>query len=93
MAEKVIKEWYENEPDNKSVTILRLTVIFGERNRGNVYNLLKQISSGKFIMIGKGENKKSMAYVGNIAALIKIVQRSQSRDITFLIMQISPILL
>ena len=70
-AEKVIKEWYENDPDNKSVTILRPTVIFGERNRGNVYNLLKQISSGKFIMIGKGQNKKSMAYVGNIVALIK----------------------
>ena len=70
-AELVIKEWYENDPTNKSVTILRPTVIFGERNRGNVYNLLKQISSGKFIMIGKGKNKKSMAYVGNIVALIK----------------------
>jgi nucleoside-diphosphate-sugar epimerase len=70
-AEVVIKEWYENDPTNKSVTILRPTVIFGERNRGNVYNLLKQISSGKFMMIGKGQNKKSMAYVGNIVALIK----------------------
>ena len=70
-AEVVIKEWYENDPINKSVTILRPTVIFGERNRGNVYNLLKQISSGKFMMIGKGQNKKSMAYVGNIVALIK----------------------
>ena len=70
-AEKVIKEWYENAPDGKSVTIIRPTVIFGERNRGNVYNLLKQISSGKFMMIGKGQNNKSMAYVGNIVALIK----------------------
>ena len=70
-AELLIKEWYENDSTNKSVTILRPTVIFGERNRGNVYNLLKQISSGKFIMIGKGENKKSMAYVGNIVTLIK----------------------
>jgi len=70
-AEKVIKEWYDNDSENKSVTILRPTVIFGERNRGNVYNLFKQISSGKFIMIGDGENKKSMAYVGNIVALIK----------------------
>jgi nucleoside-diphosphate-sugar epimerase len=70
-AELVIKEWYDNDPTNKSVTILRPTVIFGERNRGNVYNLLKQISSGKFMMIGKGQNKKSMAYVGNIVALIK----------------------
>jgi nucleoside-diphosphate-sugar epimerase len=70
-AELVIKEWYENDSNNKSVTILRPTVIFGERNRGNVYNLLNQISSGKFIMIGKGQNKKSMAYVGNIVAFIK----------------------
>ena len=70
-AELVIKEWFEKDPINKSVTILRPTVIFGERNRGNVYNLLKQISSGKFMMIGKGENKKSMAYVRNIVALIK----------------------
>jgi len=70
-AELVVKEWYESDPNNKSVTILRPTVIFGERNRGNVYNLLKQISSGRFIMIGKGQNKKSMAYVGNIVAFIK----------------------
>ena len=70
-AEQVLKEWYENNPEGKSITILRPTVIFGERNRGNVYNLLKQISSGKFLMIGKGQNKKSMAYVGNIVAFIK----------------------
>ena len=70
-AEEVIKEWYEKDPEGKSVSILRPTVIFGERNRGNVYNLLKQISSGKFLMIGKGNNKKSMAYVGNIVAFIK----------------------
>ena len=70
-AELVIKEWYDNDPSGKSITIVRPTVIFGERNRGNVYNLLKQISSGKFMMIGEGQNKKSMAYVGNIVALIK----------------------
>jgi nucleoside-diphosphate-sugar epimerase len=70
-AELVIKEWYDNDPSGKSITIVRPTVIFGERNRGNVYNLLKQISLGKFMMIGKGQNKKSMAYVGNIVALIK----------------------
>lgn len=69
-AEKVIREWYEKNPEGKSVTIIRPTVIFGERNRGNVFNLLKQISSGRFLMIGKGQNKKSMAYIGNIVAFI-----------------------
>ncbi len=69
-AEQLIEEWYENDPIKKSVTVIRPTVIFGERNRGNVYNLLKQISSGRFLMIGKGKNKKSMTYVGNVVAFI-----------------------
>lgn len=68
-AEQVLQEWYKTHPD-WNINILRPTVIFGERNRGNVYNLLKQISGGKFLMVGKGENKKSMAYIGNIVAFI-----------------------
>lgn len=71
-AEKVLQEWYKTHLD-WNVNILRPTVIFGERNRGNVYNLLKQISSGKFLMVGSGNNKKSMAYVGNIVAFIKFL--------------------
>lgn len=74
-AESVIKEWFDDNPSEKSVTIIRPTVIFGERNRGNVYNLLKQISSGKFMMIGQGKNKKSMAYLGNVVAFINYVLR------------------
>ena len=70
-AEKVIKDWFDNDPAGKSVTIVRPTVIFGERNRGNVYNLLKQIISENFLMIGNGHNKKSIAYVGNVVAFIK----------------------
>lgn len=69
-AEQVLREWYQKDPENRQVQIIRPTVIFGERNRGNVYNLLKQIASGSFLMIGKGQNQKSMAYVGNIVAFI-----------------------
>lgn len=69
-AEQVLQRWYESHPD-WNIDIIRPTVIFGERNRGNVYNLLRQISSGRFLMVGKGENKKSMAYVGNIVAFVK----------------------
>jgi len=70
-AEEVLREWHQKDSENRSLTIIRPTVIFGERNRGNVFNLLKQIASGKFLMVGKGTNKKSMAYVGNITAFIK----------------------
>ena len=50
---------------------MRPTVVFGEQNRGNVYNLLRQIASGKFMMIGNGKNLKSMAYVENVAAFLE----------------------
>lgn len=70
-AEEVLREWHAKAPSERSLTIIRPTVIFGERNRGNVYNLLKQIAGGKFAMVGPGTNYKSMAYVGNIVEFIK----------------------
>ena len=71
-AEEILQTWYVTHPD-WNINIIRPTVIFGERNRGNVYNLLSQIASGKFLMVGAGLNKKSMAYVGNIVAFIKFL--------------------
>ena len=70
-AEQVYKDWHAEAPDERTLVIIRPTVIFGEQNRGNVYNLLKQIASGKFVMIGDGKNRKSMAYVENVAAFIE----------------------
>lgn len=70
-AELVYKAWQEKDPQNRKLVIVRPTVVFGEQNRGNVYNLLRQIASGKFMMIGDGTNRKSMAYVENIAAFLE----------------------
>ena len=68
-AEEKLRQWHAL--GDNSLIIVRPTVIFGEGNRGNVFNLLNQIASGKFLMVGKGENKKSMAYIGNIVAFIE----------------------
>jgi len=70
-AELIFKAWQAEAPEERTLVIIRPTVVFGEQNRGNVYNLLRQIASGKFVMIGRGENRKSMAYVENIAAFIE----------------------
>ena len=70
-AEQVFKAWQAEAPDERTLVIIRPTVVFGEQNRGNVYNLLRQIASGKFVMVGDGLNRKSMAYVENIAAFIE----------------------
>ena len=70
-AEKVYKAWQSEDPQSRTLVIVRPTVIFGERNRGNVYNLLRQIASGNFVMVGNGLNRKSMAYVENVAAFLE----------------------
>jgi nucleoside-diphosphate-sugar epimerase len=75
LAEDVYRDWREKDPENRSLIIVRPTVVFGEGNRGNVYNLLNQINSGAFAMIGNGKNKKSMAYVENLSAfLVKCIE-------------------
>jgi len=71
-AEQELQRWWQGRADCR-VDILRPTVIFGEGNRGNVYNLLAQIAAGRFLMIGKGDNRKSMSYIRNIVAFIEFL--------------------
>ena len=71
LAEQVYKKWQAEDPENRTLVIVRPTVIFGEGNRGNVFNLLKQIASRRFVMFGNGKNRKSMAYVENVAAFLE----------------------
>jgi nucleoside-diphosphate-sugar epimerase len=68
-AEGVYRTWAA-EDASRTLVIVRPTVVFGEGNRGNVYNLLRQIASGRFLMVGSGSNVKSMAYVGNVSAFL-----------------------
>ncbi|MDC0131485.1 NAD(P)-dependent oxidoreductase [Alphaproteobacteria bacterium] len=78
LAEDVYRDWRSKDPENRSLIIVRPTVVFGEGNRGNVFNLLNQINSGAFAMIGNGKNKKSMAYVENLSAfLVKCIESDE----------------
>lgn len=69
-AELIYREWQAEAPFSRTLVIVRPTVIFGEGNRGNVYNLLNQIARQRFVMVGKGTNRKSMAYVQNVAEFL-----------------------
>lgn len=70
LAEGKYRDWLSTDSAN-SVVLIRPTVIFGEQNRGNVYNLLRQIAGGHFPMVGKGTNRKSMNYVENVVAFLE----------------------
>ena len=69
-AEHVHREWQQERPRVRSLVVVRPTVVFGEGNRGNVYQLIHQIISGRFVMVGSGKNRKSIAYVGNLSAFL-----------------------
>lgn len=69
LAEGVYRTWAEEDP-TRTLVVIRPTVVFGEGNRGNVFNLLRQIASGRFMMVGPGTNRKSMAYVENVADVL-----------------------
>jgi len=75
-AEVIFRKWQIEDFANRTLVIIRPTVVFGEKNRGNVYNLLSQMCKKQFVMVGNGENRKSMAYVENIAAFIEYSLRA-----------------
>jgi nucleoside-diphosphate-sugar epimerase len=64
-AEQVFNRWAERGAERRCITV-RPSVVFGENNRGNVYNLLSEIHRRRFLFVGNGHNRKSMAYVGNL---------------------------
>lgn len=68
-SEQILLEWAMRTP-GASLTIVRPSVVFGPNNRGNVFNLIDQIYRGRFLMIGSGKNRKSMAYVGNLSRFL-----------------------
>lgn len=70
LAEQKLRQWYETNPDERTLIIVRPTVIFGPRNRGNFFNLINQVNNNKFLMVGAGDNKKSLAYIGNIIEFV-----------------------
>jgi nucleoside-diphosphate-sugar epimerase len=65
-AEAIHARWAEADPEHRSLVIVRPCVVFGEGNRGNVHALIDHIRRRRFVMIGDGRNRKSIAYVGNL---------------------------
>ncbi len=44
------------------IVMLRMAVIYGEEDGGNVARLIRAIDSGRFLMIGRGKNLKSLIF-------------------------------
>ena len=78
LAEAEYEAWLDASP-SRQLTIIRPTVVFGPGNRGNVYNFLRQMKHGPFLMFGEGTNIKSMAFVENIASFLAFLASKPER--------------
>jgi len=79
-AEDAMNEWLAADPSRIGLTI-RPCAVFGPRNRGNIYNLLAQVMSRRFLMVGTGENRKSIAYLENIVQAILFLSELPSTTV------------
>jgi GlcNAc-P-P-Und epimerase len=69
LAEEVYVQWAAAHKQRSLLTV-RSVVVFGEGQRGNIYVLANQIRRKQFLMVGSGQNRKSIAYVGNVVEFI-----------------------
>lgn len=65
-SEKLLKEWYFENPEIRNLTVLRPSVIYGVNNFANMYNLMSQLNKKYPIMIGSGNYVKSMIGLNNL---------------------------
>ena len=64
-GEKVFRAW-AGRGGGRSLLCIRPTITFGPGNVANMYSLIRQIASGRFVTAGPGSNYKSLSYVENL---------------------------
>jgi len=76
-AERVLQDWVARAPGRR-VLVIRPPVVFGPGNYANMYALIRQIDSGRFLQVGRGQNIKSLVYVENLVAATLHAWRQQT---------------
>lgn len=83
-AERILSDWGRER--GVRTTSLRLPLVYGPGNKGHIYQMVDAINKGRFMMIGKGENRKSMVYVGNVVdAALLLMDRQDSAEKTYIV--------
>jgi len=69
-----------------AVTILRPTALFGEYNKGSIYELVKSVNKGRFVMFGSGENLTNFYYIRDfIEILINVIDNNRAFNQVFIV--------
>jgi UDP-glucose 4-epimerase len=79
-AEERLRAMFGNQ-SGAACTILRLPMVYGEGNKGNMYGLLRAASRKVPLPIGAATGKRSMVYVGNVAdAVLHVISAPASSE-------------
>lgn len=83
-AEYLIREW--GSRNGVMTTCLRFPVVYGPENKGNILRMIDAIARRRFLVIGKGDNKRSMVYVENVVdAAIAVAYREEADGKVFIV--------
>lgn len=88
-AEEVVRQ--AARQSSLKTTILRLPVVYGRGDRGNVARLIEAIRRHRYLIIGDGRNEKSMLAVANaVDAAILVAEDERSRHRTYVVTDARP---
>jgi nucleoside-diphosphate-sugar epimerase len=73
-AERRVREF--PFPARMRPTILRMALVYGEGERGNFSRMMRNVDTGRFVIIGDGRTRKSMIYVEDVATAALLAARS-----------------
>ncbi len=77
-AEEELRKMFEAQSDAQCI-ILRLPMVYGPGNKGNMLTLLKAASKNKRLPLGATKGKRSMIYIENVCdAILKIISDETS---------------
>jgi len=77
-AETLVREWGSRH--GVMITCLRFPLVYGPGNKGNMLRMIDAINRRRFLVIGKGDNKRSMVYVENVVDAAITVAYHQEAD-------------
>lgn len=69
------------EKHSLSLTILRLAPTIGEGSKGNFSKLVRAMDRRMFLWVGRGENRKSLVYVGDAGRAVETILRQKKEGI------------
>lgn len=88
-AEERVRASFESR--TMKPTIFRMSLVYGEGERGNFSRMMRSMDRGRFVMVGNGMTLKSMIYVEDVvSAALVASHRAEGQGETFVLSDPEP---